>query len=126
VVEEQEPRARAPAEGTPPAIAGTIELPPELAGRTSPSDVVFVIARRPGAAGPPAAVARLEGNRYPMDFRLEDRDLMGGGSWPEELELDVRVDRDGDATTRGPDDLIGRAAAPVRRGERDVRIWLEG
>jgi hypothetical protein len=107
-------------------VAGTIAIAPGLAARTAPDDVVFVIAREPGAGGPPVAVARLRGNQYPMAFHLDDSSLMLRGIWPTVLDLEVRVDKDGDPMTRGPADLIGRAAGPVRLGESDVRIRLEG
>jgi hypothetical protein len=107
-------------------VAGTIELADGLAARTAPDDVVFVIAREPGAAGPPVAVARLGGNRYPMTFRLDDSNLMLRDAWPPRLELEVRVDKDGDPMTRGPEDLTGRSAAPVASGATGVRIRLEG
>lgn len=107
-------------------ISGTISLPPALGERTSASDVVFVVARRPGAQGPPVAVARLEGNRYPMAFTLDDRSLMLGGIWPEAVEIEARVDGDGDPLTRAPRDLAGRAPGPARPGDLDVRIELGG
>lgn len=107
-----------------PRIAGTLELPPALRARTSPSDVIFVIARRPGGQRPPVAVARLQGNRYPMEFTLGDGDRMLGGDWPDALDVEVRLDRDGDPMTRDPEDLTGRAPAPVRTGSRNVRIEL--
>lgn len=108
------------------AITGTILLPRALSARTARDDVVFVIAREPGTAGPPVAVARLSGNAYPMPFVLDEGSLMRGGSWPERVELEVRVDRDGDALTRAPEELSGRAPGPVRPGQRDVQIELEG
>ncbi len=107
-------------------VAGMIALGAGLAARTAPDDVVFVIAREPGVAGPPVAVARLQGNRYPMAFRLDDSNLMLRGTWPPRLELEVRVDKDGDPLTRGPGDLSGRATAPVGPGAAAVRIQLEG
>jgi hypothetical protein len=121
---ESRPGAAAPPASGAARLAGSITLPPSLASRTSPSDVVFVVARAPGASGPPLAVARLNGNRYPMDFRLDDSNRMLGGAWPPAVEIEVRVDEDGDATTRGPHDLTGRTAAPVAIGETDVRIEL--
>jgi hypothetical protein len=108
------------------ALSGTIELADDLASRTSAGDVVFVIAREPGAAGPPVAVARLVGNAYPMAFRLDDSNLMMRDAWPARVELEVRVDKDGDPLTRGLDDLDARAPAPVAPGAAGIRIRLEG
>ena len=109
-----------------PRISGTVSLPPELQDRTTPSDVVFVIARRPGGGGRLVAVARLQGNRYPMNFALGERDLMLGGSWPETVEIEARVDADGDPLTRDDVALAGRAPRPVRPGQDRVEIVLGG
>ncbi|MBA2564081.1 MAG: hypothetical protein H0V09_01495 [Gemmatimonadetes bacterium] len=108
------------------AIRGSIELPGVLASRTSPSDVVFVVARRPGAQGPPVAVARLTGNRYPMSFTLDESSLMLGGSWPDSVEIDVRVDRDGDPLTRDSSALASRPRRAVRPGGPPLTIELAG
>ncbi|HEY7461470.1 MAG TPA: hypothetical protein VIC59_06315 [Gemmatimonadota bacterium] len=112
--------------GGPARVVGTIVLAPELAGRTSSGAVLFVIAREPGKAGPPVAVARLVGNRFPMAFRLDDSNLMLRESWPAALELEARLDADGDPLTRDAGDLTGRLAAPIPPGQTDVRIQLEG
>jgi hypothetical protein len=108
------------------SISGTITLAPALRSRTSDRDVLFVIARDPGAAGPPVAVARLSGNRYPIAFSLAAANRMLAGEWPEMVMLEARLDRDGDPLTRGPEDLAGRASAPVRPGATGVRIELGG
>jgi hypothetical protein len=112
--------------GGPVRISGTITLPDALRARTSADDVLFVIARDPATPGPPVAVARLSGNRYPMAFSLGDRDRMLGGSWPERVEVEARLDADGDPLTRGPGDLAGRAPDPVSPGQAGVRIELGG
>jgi hypothetical protein len=127
-------RAREPGSGDAPAerggagavITGTISLAEAARGRTSPEDVVFVIAREPGTEGPPLAVARLPGDGYPMAFRLDDSHRMLGAPWPEAVELEVRVDRDGDPLTLDRGGLVGRAPSPVRPGERGVRVEVGG
>lgn len=117
------PRAGAPGAADRARVQGIVELPDGLRDRTTPEDVLFVTARRPGAAGPPVAAARLRGNRYPMPFALGDADRMLGGAWPESLVVEVRRDADGDPLTRGEDDLVGRAG-PLAPGASDVRVTL--
>jgi hypothetical protein len=107
------------------AVSGTVLIPDDLRGRTSPADVLFVTARRAGASGPPVAAARLRGNAYPMPFALRDDDRMLGGPWPDTLTVEVRRDADGDPLTRGADDLVGRTG-PLARGARGVRVTLGG
>ena len=109
------PELSAPAGAT---ISGFIELAPRLQPLTASNDVLFVIARAPGDDGPPAAVQRLTGNAYPMPFALE----APGSS---ELQLVVKVDKDGDAGTTGGEDLLGFTPDPVRGGDAGVRILVE-
>jgi hypothetical protein len=113
-----EPAAGADPLDAAPAVSGTILLPDDLRGRTSPGDVLFVTARRRGASGPPVAAAQLRGNAYPMAFALRDDDRMLGGPWPV-----ARRDADGDPLTRGAGDLVGRAG-PLAPGARGVRVTL--
>ena len=49
---------------------------------------------------------------------------MLGGSWPGAVELEVRVDKDGDPLTRGPLDLAGRSSSLVQPGDAGVRVEL--
>ena len=99
------------------SISGTIQLDPKLARRTKPSDVIFLIAR-PAEGGPPLAVERFVGNKYPIPFKVTQANLMIPRQVVEmPIDMSVRVDKDGDAMTRNPGDLTGvyeKNPIPVR------------
>lgn len=93
-----------------PTIRGVLHLADGASA--PPGGVVFVIARPVGVqGGPPAAVRRLPAVSFPMVFELGPGDAMLGGPFPAEVTLSVRLDADGNATSRSPQDLV---AAPVQ------------
>jgi len=107
-------------------IAGRVLIAPALADQIRPTDVLFVIVRRPG--GPrPVAAKRIDHPQFPVSFELTNADVMVQGS---ELRgmLDVvaRLDRDGQAGPAQPGDIEGRYAKnPTLPGGRDFEITLD-
>jgi cytochrome c-type biogenesis protein CcmH len=113
-----------PAGPSPDDISGTLALAPAAAGKVQPGDVVFLSARPPGVeGGPPTWVARIPAATFPMAFTLGPANAMLGGPTPAELVITARIDRDGNARTKGPDDLEGRSAT-LKPGATDVAITL--
>ena len=107
-------------------IAGRVMIAPALVDQVRPSDVLFVIVRRPGGARPIAA-KRIDSPQFPVSFELTNADVMVQGS---ELRgmLDVvaRLDRDGQAGPAQPGDIEGRYAKnPTLPGGRDFEITLD-
>ncbi len=103
-------------------ISGTLSLGPNA--KPPAGGRIFVIARRPGVAGgPPAATAMLPA-KLPTTFRIGQANVMMGGPFPDEVELTVRWDADGDAMTKGDDDLWGTADSAVAKGTSGVAIVL--
>ena len=107
-------------------IAGRVMITQALADQVRPTDVLFVIVKRPGGARPVAA-KRIENPQFPVAFELTNADVMVQGS---ELRgmLDVmaRLDRDGQAGPAQPGDIEGRYAKnPTLPGGRDFEIVLD-
>lgn len=98
-----------------PVISGTISLRPELTRSVSMTDQIVIVAKRePGQ--PPLVVKKVAVGEFPLPFELQ---VPEGG----EVELMVRVDKDGDAHTRKAGDLIGRASS-VRVGSKRVDVLV--
>jgi hypothetical protein len=111
------------------AISGTIVLAPARRGDVSPSDTIFLVARRiadnPQARGTLVAVKRLSAASFPIPFTLSARDMMiPTGAFDGEVSLAVRVDKDGDPMTRRKGDVFG-GLPKVSVGARAVKITLE-
>jgi cytochrome c-type biogenesis protein CcmH len=118
------PPAPATASAAADAVRGTIDLAPGLADRAGPG-VVFVVVREAGASGgPPLAARRIDATRFPVPFEIGPADSMMGGELPEELLVEARLDRDGDAASRDPSDPLARRDG-VRKGSSGVALVLE-
>lgn len=117
-----------------PANAPSIQLEPDpgikgklvLAegaevGEVSPDTVIYLMARRPaegGGKGALVAVKRLDPGPFPLEYELTSADVMMKGTpFVGPFAISARLDRDGDAMTRGADDLYADAAGPVDGGE---------
>lgn len=118
-----QPRAQV-AEGA--AIRGRVHLDPDLEGGVTGEGVLFVIARSAGSsAGPPLAVVRIPGPRFPVDFEIGPGNVMiSGVRFEGPIALSARLDRDGNAMTRAPGDVQGALPRSVVPGAT-VEIVLD-
>ncbi len=119
------PLAAEAAETNGPPIRGTVSVADELSGQLPPGAVLFLIARR-GGAGPPLAVERFASPRFPLEFSLgpEDR-MLETLPFAGEVQITARLDADGNAMSRQPGDLEGRAPGAVSPGASGVLVVLD-
>jgi tetratricopeptide (TPR) repeat protein len=82
------------------SIQVTLELDP---GARVRSGVLYVMAR-PAAGAPPVAVKRMQISSFPVTFDFGTADSMMGQPLPDRFLLEARLDSDGDAATRSPND----------------------
>ena len=107
-----------------PTVSGSIDLDPTLRGQVPPAAVIFVMARPVGgAAGPPLAVARLAATSFPLAFEISSANSMTGDPLPQALLLEARLDDDGDAATRTPNDPKAKLDG-VKLGSRGLKLVL--
>ena len=108
------------------SIAGVVTIDPALASRVAPTDVLFVIVRRPSGPPRPLAAVRIEHPKFPQPFEVTNADVMLQGS---ELKgvvaVIARLDKDGNAGPAQPGDIEGEYAKnPTMVGEKSVEIVL--
>lgn len=103
-----------------PIYRAALELAP---GQTPPPGAVLFVFLRPGKTGPPVAVKRISAPRFPLEVTLGAGDAMMGGELPDQGTLVARLDADGSASSRAPEDL--EASSPAVVGER-VHLVLGG
>jgi cytochrome c-type biogenesis protein CcmH len=108
------------------ALKGTVRLAPELKGKASPGDVVFIFAR--AAQGPPMplAVKRARVRDLPVEFALDDSMAMAPGmnlSAHGRVIVGARVSKSGDPAPK-PGDLQG-ASAPVANDAQGVSVVID-
>jgi len=108
------------------SISGTVTIDPALASQVAPTDVLFVIVRRPSGPPRPLAALRIERPKFPQPFEVTNADVMIQGS---ELKgmvaIIARLDKDGSAGPAQPGDIEGEFAKnPTMAGAKDVAIVL--
>ena len=93
-------------------ISGTVQISAELAGHAAPGTTLFIYATDGSTSGPPLAVLRLQVDRWPVSFVLDDADAMIPGrnlSSVKTVQLEARVSQSGEALPRAGD-LVGKLA----------------
>lgn len=107
-------------------IAGHVTIAPELVSKVGPTDVLFVIVRRPGSAPRPLAAKRIDHPQFPVAFEITNKDIMIEGSELRGMvEVIARLDKDGMAGPAQPGDLEGRFDKnPTLPGATNVEIVL--
>jgi len=119
------PAAAAPAAPAEGAIAGTITLAPELAGKVPGGAVLFLIART-RATGPPLAVQRIASPQFPVEFSIGPDDRMiKAMPFSGAIQLSARIDADANAMTRTPGDLFGDSNSPHSPGDTGVELTID-
>jgi cytochrome c-type biogenesis protein CcmH len=113
-----------PATTSEKVLRGTVDVKPELKANLAATDTVYIIARK-GAGGPPLAVKRVTDPKFPLSFELTEKDVMMGGPFDGDVELTVRVDKDGDAMTKNPGDLVGKGPAGTKVGQTSVNVLID-
>jgi len=116
-------RGAAPVGSSAASIEGTIEVPAELAAAVPPNAVVFLMAR--SSDGALVAAKRINSSRFPLAFSIGSQDSMSApASFVGPLSISVRIDADGNATTRDVGDLLGAAAETHGPGDRGVVVRI--
>lgn len=115
-----------PAGGT-AVIAGRVNIASALADQVRPSDVLFVIVRRPQGPPRPIAAKRIDHPIFPVSFEITNADVMvQGAELRGMVDVVARLDRDGQAGPAQAGDIEGQYAKnPTLPGGRDLEITLD-
>lgn len=114
------------AQAAPASVGGKVSLSPALAGKVSPTDTVFILAR--AAQGPkmPLAVFRKQVKDLPMEFTLDDSMAMQPQmklSNFDQVIVAARVSKSGGAMSQAGD-FEGLSAA-VKPGAKGLNIVID-
>lgn len=107
-------------------IDGRIELAAAVQDKAEAGDAIYVVARN-AATGTIVAAARVVAPaQFPVSFSLSGSDVMHTQtSLAGKVKLEVRLDKDGDAMTKNPGDLIGETDGLVTVPAKDVVVTLD-
>jgi cytochrome c-type biogenesis protein CcmH len=108
------------------SISGVVTIDPQLVSKMAPTDVLFVIVRRPSGPPRPLAALRIEHPTFPFRFEVTNADVMIQGSELRGMvNVIARLDKDGSAGPAQPGDIEGEYAKnPTMVGAKDVEIVL--
>jgi cytochrome c-type biogenesis protein CcmH len=107
-------------------VSGKITLSPKITGMNTKA-TLFIIARPAGAgAGPPLAVKKIDQPVFPLSYVIgAENVMMQGTPFTGKINLSVRLDQDGNPTTRTPGDLMGTYQAPIDVGAKNIDIVID-
>jgi hypothetical protein len=105
-------------------LSGTITLDPAAAGKVAGPVTIFVIARDKTGKGHPILAKRLDVTSFPAKFALGPGDSMMGGTPPNTVSLEARIDLDRDAMTKEPNAPSVKIET-VTIGTTDVVLMLK-
>lgn len=108
-------------------VSGRLELGPEQGKRDFKEFTVYIIAKYANRPGPPVAVSRYLRAAFPMEFQLDEENLMTPGfpSPDQKLVIEARLDRDGNAMSKEAGDVYGFTSAPITVGSKGISILLD-
>ncbi len=109
-------------------ISGKITIDPKLKDKVDGQASLFIIARAASAAaGPPLAVKKFDKPTFPLNYSLSSENVMMQGTpFAGKVTITVRLDKDGNAATRGPGDLSGDYKKnPVEVGTKNIDIVID-
>jgi cytochrome c-type biogenesis protein CcmH len=108
-------------------FAGQVLIAPHLASQVRPTDVLFVIVRRPTGPPRPLAAKRIDSPTFPVNFEITSADVMMQGTELRGMvDIIARLDRDGQAGQPQPGDMEGHYEKnPTLPGGRDITITLD-
>ncbi len=112
----------ATADGSGEAIRGEVRAPADGAAAGA---ALFLYVRAAGVeGGPPLAVQRHPAGALPLEFAIGPESAMIPGTvFPGRVTVEARLDADGDAATRSPDDRVARSE-PLAPGAEGVELVL--
>ena len=109
-------------------ISGKITVDPKLKANLDPNAALFIIARPAGVAGgPPLAVKKIDKPAFPLSYSLgQENVMMQGTPFTGKINIIVRIDKDGNPTTRGAGDMTGEYKKnPVEVGTKNVDVVID-
>jgi hypothetical protein len=109
-------------------IEGVLRLDDKVKDKVEKGQTLFLVARVADPSGAPGAilaVKKLTVGQWPQPFKLDGHDAMMVGTQLSGLVIiNARVDKDGDAITKNPGDVVG-TSRPVEVPASKVVLTLD-
>ena len=99
-----------------------------LKANIDPQAALFIIARPAGSpGGPPLAVKKIDKPKFPLQYSLSQENVMMQGTpFTGKINITVRLDKDGNPTSRGAGDMTGEYKKnPAEVGVKNADIVID-
>ena len=113
---------------TPPSgeITGELKVTEVVKDKIAAGDTIFVMARNAATGSLIAAVKVQVGASFPLPFKLTGSDVMHSQtSLAGRVKVEARVDKDKDAMTKNPGDVVGEAQGLVSIPATGVTVTFD-
>lgn len=124
----EHPGSAAPPQPAAPVVRvrGILELADAMQGKVAAGDPIFLMARSASTGGMIAVTRLTAPAEFPLTFSLSTADVMIPGAVLEgQVRLSARVDKDGEAMSKEPGDVVGQLAEPVSLPVEKVVLRLD-
>jgi cytochrome c-type biogenesis protein CcmH len=109
-----------------PSISGTISMDPKLQQTLGASDTLFIVAKPKEAGGPPLAVQKIVGMKFPLDYKFTQEDVLRPGTALQgEVTVSAVIRKSGFVGMNTPGDMEGAYAKPVSVGTQHVDFAID-
>ena len=108
------------------SVSGSVSIAPQIAGKLTGSETLFIFARAEGGSRLPLAVVRASARQLPLEFALDDSQAMAPGaniSSAQALRVEARISKAGRAAPQSGD--LEGSSAVVKPGARDVSVVID-
>ena len=107
-------------------ITGKLILPEQFNDKITKSDTIYIIARH-AVSNSALAVLRLQmPEKFPFDFVLTGKNVMhSDGTLAGKVKLEARIDKDGDAMTKKPGDLLAVSKDLIQVPAQNITLTFE-
>ena len=108
------------------SVTGSVSISPQIAGKLTGAETLFIFARAEGGSRVPLAIVRASAKELPLKFALDDSQSMAPGaniSSAQALRVEARISKAGTAMPQAGD-LEGQSGV-VKPGARDVNVVID-
>lgn len=109
-----------------PSISGTISMDPKLQQTLGASDTLFIVAKPKDGGGPPLAVQKIVGMKFPLDYKFTQEDVLRPGmALQGDVNISAVIRKSGFVGMNTPGDMEGAYTQPVSVGTKHVDFAID-
>jgi hypothetical protein len=107
------------------SLSGKINVSPRLAqaAASRPNTQCFVIVKNMGDV--PVAVKQIVNPKFPLEFRIDQKDLILADAWKGPFKMEVQVNSHGQVGELKSGDMFGKLDVPVNFRAKNIEVTID-